>query len=452
MDLSELAKRVKAAATESRLPPPPGGSKPITFLTDHLDEPAWKLVWEAVREVRELDELTFVQFAEFTLALLVVDALEEQPDLDLAGLTAYMSERAGEYRPRVVSTPICHVRMEVSAIRLADDVVLVRGYNDRHVDDSDDDGIADVDIAEALAGGSPHDRLRRRLALRMGRPLRHVDLATSFDTTRTAALLTLEEGVPALALARARARAQYAIAMWTVLAPPDGRQRQVLPDLGVWVPQPSVHVPQRHTQVLDDHSEHVIEEGGGFNLFGPFVLPAESEMRLPFDAMAHIDDRGAQAVLSASLHLLNAGRASRLQPSERARALMAAVEALGEQPSGKKALTRFLRLARRHGTDRAAEARGWTPARVEAALARVVKARNIATHGADAVRLDLGYPVEASRKMRYGPDALGRELAAGSLQSDLPILVHVVARTLDRSIRELANDGWHDSAFEAYFK
>lgn len=131
----------------------------MTFPTDHLDEAAWKLVWEAVREIRELDEATFVQFAELTLALLLIDALEEEPDLDLAGLTASMSERAREYRPRVVSTPICHVRMEASAIRLAEDVVLVRGYEDRHVDDSAEDGIADVDIAETLAGGSPHERL-----------------------------------------------------------------------------------------------------------------------------------------------------------------------------------------------------------------------------------------------------------------------------------------------------
>ena len=392
-----------------------------------------------------------MQFAELTLALLVIDALEDQPELDLAGLTASMSERAHEYRPRIVSTPICHLRMEASAVRLADDVVLVRGHYDRHVDESADDSFADIDVVDSSGYGSPHERLRRRLALRMSRPLRYVDVKPPFDTTRTAALLTLEEGVPALALARARARAQYAIAMWTVLAPPTGRQ--VLPDLGVWVPQPSVHVRQRYKQVpaVDDDSASVMEEGGGFDSYGPFELPADSELRLPFDAMARIDRRGAQAVLSASLHLLNAGRASRLQPSERARAVMATIEALGEQSSGKNALKRFLRLVRRYGTDRAAEARGWTPARVEAAVARVVKARNIATHGADAVLLDLGYPPVAKRNMLFGQVAVGTELAAGSLQSDLPILVHVVGRTLDRCIRELDHDGWRDSAFTKYF-
>ena len=195
----------------------------------------------------------------------------------------------------------------------------------------------------------------------MSRPLRFVDLRERHDTTRTAALLTVEQGVPPLAFARARARAQYAIAMWTVLAPPEGRK--VLPDLGMWVPQPLVHCPQRHRSLipLEGGAPQPSEEGGGYNDFGMFVLPAEDELRLPFEAMAHTDRRGAQAVLSASFQLMAGGRASRLQPSERARALMAAVESLGEQPSGKNARPRFVRLMQRHGTDHAMEARGWGP-------------------------------------------------------------------------------------------
>jgi hypothetical protein len=192
------------------------------------------------------------------------------------------------------------------------------------------------------------------------------------------------------------------------------------------------------------------EEGGGFNEFGMFVLPADDDLRLPFEAMAHTDRRGAQAVLSASLQLMEGGRASRLQPSERARALMAAVESLGEQPSGKNARKRFVRLMRRYGTDNAMEARGWSADKMVEALERMVKARNIATHGSDAVLLDLGYPADAVRKMLYG-EALGTELAAGSIQSDLPALVHSVGRTLDCAIRELASDGWEDAAYMSYF-
>ena len=91
------------------------------------------------------------------------------------------------------------------------------------------------------------------------------------------------------------------------------------------------------------------------------------------------------------------------------------------------------------------EARGWGPHEISAALERMVKVRNIATHGADAVLLDLGYPADAVRKMRYD-EALGTEFAAGSIQSDLPALVQVVGRTLDRTIRDLASDGWEDKA------
>lgn len=96
------------------------------------------------------------------------------------------------------------------------------------------------------------------------------------------------------------------------------------------------------------------------------------------------------------------------------------------------------------------EARGWAPDEISEALERMVKARNIATHGADAVLLDLGYAADAVRRMRYG-EALGTELAAGSIQSDLPALVQVVGRTLDRTIRELASDGSEDEAYMSYF-
>ena len=45
---------------------------------------------------------------------------------------------------------------------------------------------------------------------------------------------------------------------------------------------------------------------------------------------------------------------------------------------------------------------------------------------------------------------IGTELAAGSVQSDLPALVHVVGRLLECTIRELAADGWEDDAYLSY--
>ncbi len=394
-------------------------------------------MWEAVHAVREQAAKTFVRFTEWNLALLIADELEGNPQLDMIGLVAALRVHAAEHGPRVVCTALCNLRIDRSAIRVADDAVLVRAYADRHAEDTDEDVAADSDV-------------RRWLGTRISRPLRQVDVGTGFDTTRTAALLTVEHGAPTLALARARARAQYAIAMWTVLAPPEGRH--VLPDLGVWTPQPSVHAAQRHRPVPDPPvlAGGPSEEGGGFTTYSPFELPADEILRMPFDAMTFAHRRGAQAVLSASLQLLAAGRASRLQPSERIRALMAAVECLGEQPSGKGARQRFLRLAERHKTN-AVPTRGWDAERVKLAFNRMVKARNIATHGADAVLLDLGYPHAAQRKLLYGQEALGVELAAASLQADLPILVHVVGRTLDLTVRDLSSDAWSDTAFTSYF-
>jgi hypothetical protein len=436
-EVREVARRIQSAAEEANTPPAPGETKPFAFATDLLGEDGWSLLWKVVRAVRECDAHTFVKFSELSLALRIADELESDADLDLDSLIAKLVAAGSEFGPRVVSTPICNVVMEASAVRLAEDVVLWRAFADGDAEPTDEDVVANLNLPKWLGA-------------RMARPLRTVDLPQKpFDTGRTAALLTIEQGVPALALARARARTQYAIAMWTVLSPPEGWK--VLPDVGVWAPQPTVHAAQRHRALRDpeDPSVGFTEEGAGFRSFGMFILPGEEDLRLPFEAMAHVESRGAQAVLSASLHLMAAGRASRLLPSERVRAVMAAIESLGETASGKGARRRFLRLAAHHGTD-AVEARGWTAVRVREAVERMRKARNIATHGSDAVLLDLGYPSDAARKMVYETVA-GTELAAGGIQSDLPVLVHVVGRTLERTIRQLARDGWEDDAFMSYF-
>jgi hypothetical protein len=442
MDLSELAKRIEAAAVAAiaaSTPAPPRGSAPIAFTTDHFGDEGWELVWTTIHALREARPDVFAQGTELSLALLVIDELKAQPDLDFEGLTEAIRRHVEAQGPRVVCTPLCNVAFNQAAVRLSDDVALVRALPNRHSNDSDEDIAADFNVAEWFG-------------VRMSRTLREVEIGQHvFDTTRTGALLTIETGTTAHALARSRARAQYAVAMWTVLAPP--REHMLLPDLGGWVPQPWMHTRQRHRQVLDPPPKLGMgpsEEGGDSREFGPYALPDDATLRLPFDAMSRLDRRGPQAVLSASLQLLAASRASRLQPSERVRALLAAVESLSEPASGGSARTRFTLLAQRHGTD-ALPARGWDQRRIQEAIRRVTDARNIATHGVDAVLLDLGYPIAVRRRLRFH-EALGVELASGSLQADLPILVHVVGRTLAATIRELARDRWSDEAFEGYFQ
>lgn len=104
--------------------------------------------------------------------------------------------------------------------------------------------------------GADHDgsefEVMRLLKDRLTRPTKWARLAegSRIDTRRGTTLLSIERGGIALALPHARAKAQYAIAVWTILAPP--ARRRVLPDLGVWVPQPYLRFRQtykRHEQV-----------------------------------------------------------------------------------------------------------------------------------------------------------------------------------------------------------
>lgn len=439
MDLGELERRVREAAAEAVAPPAEGETKPFAFTSDLLGDAGWELLWEAVHVVRERAPETFVDFTPINLAFSVVEELESNSHASFDSLIAALRKRSAGHGRRVVCTALSNFSMDETAIRLGDDAALIRGDHDRHSESKDEDVVAGFE-------------LKKWLGASISRPLRVLESSGGqmLDTTRTAAILTVEDGLPELALARARAKTQYAIAMWVVLVPPEGRT--LLPDVAVWTPQPALHLPQRHRLIPenpDPMSHSPVEEGGGVNEYKPYPCPAKDVLRLPFEAMEHTGRRGAQAVLSASLQHLAAARASRLQPSERVRGLMAAVECLGEH--GKQsARNRFHRLAARHKTD-AVPARNWDHARVRQAFDRIINARNIATHGADAALLDLGYPIAARRQLRHGKQALGVELALSSLNTDLPILTHVVGATLAATIRELASDNWSDKAFQGYF-
>jgi hypothetical protein len=313
---------------------------------------------------------------------------------------------------------------------------LLRAAPDRHSERSDEE----IDAQFAVF---------KWVGARITPPVRLLHLNGSsapFDTTRTAVMVTRETGIDSLAKTAARARAQYAVAAWTVLQPP--AQYQLIPDVGTWTPQPFLQLSQQHRPTSETPSFAEAGPTGSMRGHSPYVLPDERVLRIPFTAMENLDRRSAQAALSASLQHLSAARASRLLPSERIRALLAGMESLGEPSQGHaNGIQRFKKLVSAHGLWGTAASRGWDEQRLRDAIGRMRRARNIATHGADASLLDLGYPVGVQRPMRHEL-AMGHELATGALLSDLEVLIHLLGRTLAAVFEVQSANSWDDSVFE----
>jgi len=298
-------------------PPKPGEAKPILPLTEYLAEEDWRRVWEVVRAIRREHAALFARFPEVTLAGLVVDELagaDEATTLDR--LAARLRELADSEGPWLVSTPLAQITLPEPAIKLADDAVLWRAE------------LGTEWMEERFAGSEDNSEfdLHRMLGDRISRPTRWVKFSddSRVDTRRGATLLTVEEGVIGLALPRARARAQYAVAVWSALSPPE--ERQLLPELGIWVPQP--HLQWRQRYKLREHDAWIARErtrGGGIYHWGDYPAPESDLLRIPFEAMAALDHHCAQALLSASLALLQSSRASRSPLSEQLRNLHAAI-------------------------------------------------------------------------------------------------------------------------------
>jgi hypothetical protein len=444
IDLEELRRRVARARTEMEAPPKPDEVKAILPLTEYLAEEDWHRVWAAVRAIRRKHPELFARFPETTLAGLIVDELATtaQP-ITLTQLAARLEALADSEGPWLVSTPLANIALPEPAIKLADDAVLWRAelgreWMEERFTGSDDNSEFDV---------------HRMLGDRISRPARWVKFSNGsrIDTRRGATLLTVEDGVIGLALPRARARAQYAIAVWSVLRPPE--DREVLPELGIWVPQP--HLQWRQRYKLREQDAWIAREqthGGGIYHWAEYPAPRPDLLRVPFEAMDALDKRCAQALLSASLALLQASRASRSPLSEQLRNLHSAIEALCEPaPGAPGASGRWRQLADRLGVWSELAKRGYEEADVDAFQKRLNVARNVATHGSDAALLDLGYPADAHRILPGGRQAKGEDLAFSAVNADLTPLRFAVRFAIRELICRVRAKDWDDSAFEQEF-
>jgi len=444
MDLTALTGRVRLAKNQRDTPPPPGGSKPLLLLDQYLTDDDWRLVRETVWALRREHGDTFALYTENALAVMLIDILascDSAPALSqVANEIAALAEDEG---PWLISTPLANITTAEPLTRLAEGVFLWRAHlgtawlDERFSEPEDDSALT---VRQTL--GTHPRRSTRWLRLPGARRL---------DMARGASILSVEKGSPALAHAHATAKAQYAMAVWAVLHPPE--EWHLLPDLASWGPQPHIQTREPYEKLSPGRGPSGRGSSAGMiREWSPYDAPPADLLRVPFEAMEARDRRCAQSLLSSSLALFQASRGSRHQLSERLRYLGVSIEALAEKRPGEAgAFPRWQRVAERHGVWDELEARGYRKEDITDIQRRLKTARDVATHGADAVLIDLGYPVSATRALQGRRTAAGEDLAFSSLHADLSPLIFAVRFVLRELLDQARSRDWDECAFEAEF-
>jgi len=98
--------------------------------------------------------------------------------------------------------------------------------------------------------------------------------------------------------------------------------------------------------------------------------------------------------------------------------------------------------------DRVADARSYTTHQIADLQQRLINARNISAHGADAALIDLGW-IGGDRALRFGATAAATDLYSTALQRDLGPMLYAVAEALRGAWAAMRDADFEDAAFEA---
>lgn len=357
----------------------------------------------------------------------------------IAEIAFELRARGADDGPWLVATPLSNVALDRPWAPLGDNAGLGRVQDSTPSLEDDAAARAEFEVFHHLGDRLPP----ASRVLRLGSGETH-------DTGRTATILSFEHGPPTIAIDASRAKVQYALATWSLLAPPS--DWHLLPELGVWAPQPYIYQQAQFKPFEQDQwIQRAPGRGGSYRHWTPYDLPTNDVLAAPFEAFAALDHRPAQALLSGTAALHSATRASRSRLSERVRDVRSAIESLCEPGGGGRVGRRWDRLAERFGVwDRIAEARAYGPETVTALQQRIINARNISTHGADAALIDLGWNA-GDRLLRNGKRAPATDLAATAVYRDLGPLIYAVGEALRGAWAAMRAADFDDDAFEALF-
>jgi hypothetical protein len=426
-------------------------SRPIEFFTDHLPDEGWRLGWILVAALRAENPELFSFYAEQRLHQAALDCVLEAPSpLSLNKIVAAVrTEAESETGDWLVSIPIANASLDRPWAPAGPAAALRRTHGWRQPTTTQQE---EADGAEAV---SAEFDVYKHLEDRLSPDVRMFRVApdTVIDTKRLVTLLVVESGARPMALQQARAKAHYAIAAWSVLSPPE--RWHLLPDIATWFPQPDTHHEIEHKRL--EPGEWIGKErtqGRALRQYAPYELPDDGVLAAPFEAFAKLDKRAAQALLTSTAAYYVAARGSRSQLSAQVREVRRSIECLCEPVPGSKtgsARKRWKRLSRRCDVwKRVTEARAYTPQSIGELQSRLINARNIGTHGADAALLDLGWTA-GDRPLLGGKVAEDTDLSLAALNRDLSPALFAVGEALRAVWQKMREADFDETEFEKLF-
>jgi hypothetical protein len=425
--------------------------RPIEFFTDHLPEEGWLLGWLVVAEMRKEHPGLFASYDEQRLHYAALDCLLAAKETPSIGeIAASLAEEAeSEDGQWLVSIALANASLDRPWAPVGASAALRRTFGSQgSVPEEQEEADAAEEAATEFA-------IFHHLQDRLAPPLRVIRFGdgTERDTKRLVSLLLVEGGARQMAVEQARAKAHYAVAVWSVLAPPE--RWHLVPDLASWFAQPDTHQEPEHKRFdPGEFISHEPRQGGAFREWAPYPLPEDAILAAPFEAFAQLERRPAQALLTATSALYAAARGSRSQLSAQIREARRSIECLCEPVEGSDTASvrkRWERLARHFDIwQRVADARAYTPEAIAELQARLINARNIGTHGADAALLDLGWTA-GDRPLKYGQLAVATDLSLAALSRDLAPTLFAIGEALRSVWVEMRAANFDDAAFQALF-
>lgn len=452
-DVGALKAAVDLAVIASRTPPTPDATEwPFTFPQQHLGPAAWGIVWDVVRYLRREETGLFRRFLQpRTIADFVIDFLADAAvNIGLKEVVANLRTRAVE-ADWLIDVPLMNLVPPRESVPLGKRAMLVRTDWQRRE-------IRQGPYLKDMWAIRKHleDELTPRNRWLMTSGARDVDL----DTRKTASLLLVENGTEEIALSIAHARAHLIVAMWCLLSRPRSPYdpSPLWPTVGGFTPaahtefgiQSKLYEPQfgfgrasRHGNFITQHAPYKLTRSTAY-LNAPFVAFAKAQRGNPC----------ALALLSAARSLYLATRVpNEFDRTERILFVWRAKEALshpGRRGQG-KSTERWERLLVNLRVRRELTRRGYDRGEIDEAFTLVESWRDLTTHLADDVLINLNYPTALKTHLHKGR-VLGVDQAGLALvASDWPIIrtaVELAARRLTKgAIAKNWDQRWFHSKF-----
>jgi hypothetical protein len=458
-DLSRLKQVVDEAVRASRLPPKPGmTSWPFRFPQQHLSRQDFQLLVQVLRFVQEHHRRVFnVYLHERTILDLVFDFVAESSSPPtIAGIVRELKTRARAESSWLVEVSLSNLLPPRNVVSLSPKAVLVKADGLRDRDRRDRDQLEEAETYFAVRKQlNDHLGVRARWLFTSQQP------EGDIDTRFTAGLLLVEEGTEEVAMSLALTRARFAVAMWCLSMRPERtkRSRPIWPTVSMWAPAPHMLFGTVH-KAYKPHplgSGHAPTRGASVTHFEPYRLRDNPTLlQAPFTAMdeARQGNDAAIALLSAARSLyLAAMFPSDLERTERVMHLWAAREALcaqGHRGAGRSD-ARWDRLVQNLRLREYLSQPGYRKREVDNALKLMEALRDLSTHLADDVLVNLDFP--AGRKVQLHKSRLldSSSLSLAMVVHAYPVLYALVNTAARRLAKRALQNRWDEAAFHSCF-